>query len=803
MKRIAALLLLACLSAEALALDSFVVSDIRIDGLQRIAPGTVFTYLPVEKGDTLTTERAEQAIRALFKTGFFNDIALARQGDILVITVKERPQISKIAIRGNKDIKEEDLLKGLKGIGLAEGEAFDPLKLSEVRNELTHQYYNRGKYNVSVKTSTVNLDRNRVEIAINIAEGKAAKIKHLNIVGNTTYSDKQIEGDFESSTSNWTSWYSKDDQYSREKLSGDLEKLQSYYMDRGYADFDVESTQVSISPDKRKMYVVASIKEGEVYKISDIKLTGTLVLREEDLRKLIQVKDGEVFSRKKVEQSVDAITAALSNIGYAFADVNPLPAIDKETREVSLNFFINPGKRVYVRRIVFKGNLRTEDEVLRREMRQLEGSWYSQAAIDRSRIRLQRLGFFSKVEIDTPKVPGSDDQVDVTVNVEEQNSGQFTFGLGYSQVQGLIISAGVTQNNFFGTGDRVSVNAQRSAYLQRYSLSYYEPYLTDDGIGLGYDIQHSKFDAGQSNLAAYLSSTDSFDIYLGFPITEADTINTQIGVNKTLITGSTYLGTPQPMIDYLDNLGHRTFHTWNIQLSWAHDTRNRYWNPTRGSLQSVSLNVTLPGSTLQYYKATYQFAQYLRMTDSLTFYGHFAVGYGDTYKDPKSVLANPDTIGHERYMANLGGLPFFENFYAGGVSDVRGFRDNTLGPYYAWAPDICPPSDKNCRWSLGGSFKTTASAEIIFPTPFVKESNDSTRLSAFVDVGNVFKNNLCTATYCSEYRSWSADQLRASVGISFQWRAPVGPIVINIAKPIRKKPGDDTETIQFMFGNTF
>ncbi|MCW5577860.1 MAG: outer membrane protein assembly factor BamA [Dokdonella sp.] len=804
MKRVAALFLLAFLAAKsACAFDTFTISDIRIDGLSRIAPGTVFTYLPVEKGDTLTPERAEQATRALYKTGFFNDISLSRQGDILVITVKERPQISKIAIRGNKDIKEEDLLKGLKGIGLAEGEAFDPLKLSEVRNELTHQYYNRGKYNVSVKTSTVNLDRNRVEIAINIAEGKAAKIKHLNIVGNTTYSDKQIEGDFESSTSNWTSWYSKDDQYSREKLSGDLEKLQSYYMDRGYADFDVESTQVSISPDKRKMYVVASIKEGEVYKISDIKLTGTLVLREEDLRKLIQVKDGEVFSRKKVEQSVDAITAALSNIGYAFADVNPLPAIDKETREVSLNFFINPGKRVYVRRIVFKGNLRTEDEVLRREMRQLEGSWYSQAAIDRSRIRLQRLGFFSKVEIDTPKVPGSDDQVDVTVNVEEQNSGQFTFGLGYSQVQGLIISAGVTQNNFFGTGDRVSVNAQRSAYLQRYSLSYYEPYLTDDGIGLGYDIQHSKFDAGQSNLAAYLSSTDSFDIYLGFPITESDTINTQIGVNKTYITGSALLGTPQPIIDYLDNLGHRTFHTWNIQLSWAHDTRNRYWNPTRGSLQSVSLNVTLPGSTLQYYKATYQFAQYLRMTDSLTFYGHFAVGYGDTYKDPKSVLANPDTIGHERYMANLGGLPFFENFYAGGVSDVRGFRDNTLGPYYAWAPDICPPSDKNCRWSLGGSFKTTASAEIIFPTPFVKESNDSTRLSAFVDVGNVFKNNLCTATYCSEYRSWSADQLRASVGISFQWRAPVGPIVINIAKPIRKKPGDDTETIQFMFGNTF
>ncbi|MBX3689583.1 outer membrane protein assembly factor BamA [Dokdonella sp.] len=804
MKRIAALYLLAFLAAKsAIAFDPFTVSDIRIDGLSRIAPGTVFTYLPIEKGDALTSDRAEAAVRALYKTGFFKDVALARQGDILVITVKERPQISKIAIRGNKDIREEDLLKGLKGIGLAEGESYDPLKLSEVRDELTHQYYNRGKYNVSVKTSTVNLDRNRVEIAINIAEGKAAKIKHLNIVGNSVYSDSEIEGEFESSPSNWTSWYSKDDQYSREKLSGDLEKLQSYYMDRGYADFNVESTQVSISPDKRKMYVTANIEEGEVYKVTDVKLTGTLVLREEDLRGLIQIKPGETFSRKKIEQSVDAITAALSNIGYAFAEVNPLPAIDKDKREVELNLFINPGKRVYVRRIVFKGNLRTKDEVLRREMRQLEGSWYSQAAIDRSRIRLQRLGYFSKVEIETPKVPGSEDQVDVDVNVEEQNSGQFTFGLGYSQVQGLIISAGITQNNFFGTGDRISVNAQRSSYLQRYSLSYFEPYLTDDGIGIGYDIQHSKFDAGQSNLAAYLSSTDSFDIYLGFPITESDTINTQIGVNKTLITGSAYLGTPQPIIDYLDNLGHRTFHTWNVQLSWAHDTRNRFWNPTRGSLQSVSLNVTLPGSTVQYYKFAYQFAQYLRMTDSLTFYGHLSVGYGDTWKDPESVLADPAAVGHDRYMANLGGLPFFENFYAGGVSDVRGFRDNTLGPFFVFNPDLCPPTDKNCRWPLGGSLKTTASAEIIFPTPFVKENNDSTRLSAFIDVGNVFRNNLCSGTLCRDYRSWDASQLRASIGLAFQWRAPVGPIVINFAKPIRKQKGDDTETIQFMFGNTF
>ncbi len=797
MKRIAALFLLAFFSARAaFAFDAFTISDIRIDGLSRIAPGTVFTYLPVEKGDTLTSDRADQAIRALYKTGFFNDVQLARQGDILVINVKERPQITKIAIRGNKDLKSEDLLKGLKGIGLSEGEAFDPLKLAEVQNELTRQYYNRGKYNVSVKTSKVNLDRNRVEIAINIAEGKAAKIKHINIVGNTVFPDKEIRGEFESNNSNWTSWYSKDDQYSREKFSGDLEKLQSYYMDRGYADFNVDSAQVSISPDKRKMYVVANIKEGELYKVNDIKLTGTLVLKEDDLRKLIQVKNGDVFSRKKVEQSVDAITSALTNIGYAFADVQPIPELNKESREVGLNFFVNPGKRVYVRQIVFKGNQHTEDEVLRREMRQLEGAWYSQAAIDRSKIRLQRLGFFKSVSIDTPKVPGTDDQVDLAIAVEEQNSGQFQFGLGYSQVQGIIASIGVTQNNFFGTGDRVSVSAQKSSVIESYQLSYYEPYLTDDAIGLGYDIKHTKMDWGNNNLANYLSSTDAFDIYLGFPITEADTINTQIGINKTQILQAY---TTQSLVDYIDNLGHRTFHSWNVLLSWAHDTRNRYWNPTRGSLQQVSVQTTLPGSTLEYYKINYQFAQYLRMTESLTFYGHFAIGYGDTYSAPKSVLSPADP----RYMADLGGLPFFENFYAGGVSDVRGFRDNTLGPFSTFNPVTCPPTDKNCRQPLGGAFKTVASAEVIFPTPFLKENNDSTRISAFVDVGNVFKNNLCDRTTCPEYKSWSVDQLRASAGISFQWRAPVGPIVINLAKPLKKKPGDDTEVIQFTFGNTF
>ncbi len=790
MKRIAALLLLACgIAQNAVAFDSFQVSDIRIDGLSRIAAGTVFTYLPVEKGDTLTASSAEQAIRALYKTGFFNDVSLARQGDILVVTVSERPQISKVSIRGNKDIKEEDLRKGLKGIGLAEGETLDRLKLAEVQNELTRQYYNRGKYNVSINTSTVNLDRNRVQVSINVAEGKPAKIKHLNIVGNQTYTDKKLRDDFQSTTSNILSWYSKDDQYSREKLSGDLETLSSYYLDRGYVDFNVESTQVAISPDKRKMFVSANIKEGEIYTVSDIKLTGNLVLDEADLQKLITIKTGEVFSRRKVEQSSDAISAVLANIGYAFAEANPLPDIDQDKREVGLNFFVNPGKRVYVRNIVFKGNRNTEDEVVRREMRQLEGAWYSQAAIDRSKIRLQRLGYFKTVVIDTPKVPGTEDQIDLTVTLEEQSSGSLNFGIGYSQFQGIIGSVSVQQNNFFGTGDRVGLTLSQSSFIKRYELSYFEPYLTDSGIGLGYNASHTEFDQGQGNIASYLTSRDSFSTYLGIPITESDTINTQIGIDKNDITvfqGST----PQQFIDYIDNLGSRTMHTWKTELSWTHDTRNRYWNPTRGSLQSVTAEIALPGSTIEYYKLYYKFGQYFPLTDKLTFFGTFNIGYGDTYRDPESVLS-PD---HPRYLADIGGLPFFENFFAGGVADVRGFRDNTLGPFSRFDSFGCLGSnDRGCRQPLGGAFKTVGSAEIIFPTPFSKENSNSSKLAWFLDVGNVFK----------DFDSFSASDLRVSTGLSFRWQAPVGPIVISIAKPLRKKDGDDTESIQFTFGNSF
>ena len=824
MKRIAALLLLASLSAKALAMDSFVASDIRIDGLQRISAGTVFTYLPVEKGDNVTGERVQQAVRALYKTGFFSDVQISRQGDIMVITVKERPAISKIELKGNKDLKSEDLLKGLKDIGLSEGEPFDRLSLDRVTQELTRQYYNRGKYNVSIKPKVIPLDRNRVELSIVVAEGKVATIKHINVTGNHAFTTDEIRSDFESDTSNWTSWYSHDDQYSREKLAGDLEKLNSYYLDRGHVDFSIDSTQVTISPDKRAMYLTANVTEGEVYTVGEVKLSGQLVVTEDDMRNLIKIRSGEVFSRKKIVQSQEAMIAVLANIGYAFAQVTPVPNVDKEKRVASVTFFVNPGKRVYVRHVGFKGNASTQDEVMRREMRQLEGAWYSQAAIDRSKIRLQRLGFFKKVTIETPKVPGTDDQVDVNVVVEETSAGSFTFGLGYSQVEKLIASVSVSENNFLGTGDAASATVQKSYYLTRYNLNYYQPYLTPDGVGLGYDANYSKLDSAQINIASYFNNTASFSTFLGLPVTESDSVRLSLGISNTKIITFSAIPTPvidpttglpaidasgnqifvtdangniifnrvpfspQPIVDYINNLGHDTFHTWAITASWAHDTRNKFFNPTHGSLQQFQAEVALPGSTVPYYILTYKYAQYLPITDSFTFLGSATIGYGDSYTSIKSALPPTDPT----YVPFVTGLPFFKNFYAGGISDIRNFRDNTLGPF-TLGPG-CTSIDQSdfCRQPLGGAFKTVASAELIIPTPFVKDDS-ATRLSWFVDAGNVF----------ASYNDFSWNQIRVSTGLSLHWQAPVGPIVINIGRPIIKKPGDIPETLQFNFGSQF
>ncbi|MBK7146201.1 MAG: outer membrane protein assembly factor BamA [Xanthomonadales bacterium] len=781
MKRIAALVLVASLCAQnAAAFDSFVVSDIRLEGLTRIPAGTVFSALPIEKGDAINQARASEAVRALFKTGFFNDIELSRQGDILVVKLAERPAISKLEITGNKDIKTEDLMKGLREIGLTEGETFNRLELDRLTQELVRQYNNRGKYNVSIKPEVENLDRNRVAIKITVSEGKAAKIRHLNIVGNDAFADEDIIEDFESSSSNWLSWYKRDDQYSREKLSGDMEKLASYYQDRGYVDFAVESTQVSITPDRKELFITANVREGEIYKLTDIKLTGDLVVNEDVLRRFVSSKTGDTYSRGKLERAAEGMTRVLSNIGYAFAEVTPVPTVDREKREVAVTFFVNPGKRAYVRRINFIGNQRTQDEVLRREMRQLEGAWFSQVAIDRSKARLQRLGYFKEVTVETPKVPGSEDQVDVNFTVEEQSAGSFQFGVGYSEVQGVITSVSLTQRNFLGSGNTVGTTI----------------------------LSLRELDQGDANLAAYTSDTASGEVLFGLPLTEVDTLSLSLGIDKndiTTVDGSTPASLIQNLVDELGDRARSTYswcngpgtdtdgagpdtdtdanricddgigpyrqwtiNTWSMQAGWQRDSRNKFFAPTRGTYQRIGAEIALPGSDLEYYKIGYEIGRYFPLWGDYALLAKAELGYGDGYGDTDA-------------------LPFYQNFYAGGVRSVRGFEDNTLGP------SETSSVNSTYRQPLGGAFKTVGSLEMIIPTPMTKGDSDTAQLSAFLDVGNVFR----------DFDAFDADELRASAGLSLKWQAPVGPIVINIATPIKKQDGDRTEGIQFSFGQQF
>jgi len=749
----------------------------------------------------MTDSTAQKAIEDLFKTGFFNNVQLERQGSILIVKVTERPSIASLSVRGNKDIKTDQLMKGLKSAGLAEGQTFDRLTLDQMRQQLIAQYNDRGKYNVTVEPHVTNLDRNRVAIDIEIQEGKAAKIQEINIVGNQAFTDDQIRDDWESGTPNWTSWYSNNDQYSREKLSGDLTKLSSYYLDRGYADFNISSAQVTISPDKRDIYIAAAIHEGEIYKISDIHLLGTLILPEDALREVLRIEPGEVFDRHSIELSSDAITDVLSNIGYAFAKVSPIPKVDEKNHTVDLTFFVDPGPRVYVRRINFKGNTSTQDPVLRREMRQFEGAWYSQAAIDRSKVRLQRLGFFRDVSIDTAKVPGTTDEVDLNVKVTEESSGQFQFGVGYSQVSGIILSTSISNNNFLGTGNRVSATFQKSLFLKQYQVSFFDPYLTDSGIGIGYSASVLKLNQAEQNIASYLSDTDSFSTYLSFPISETDSINAGIGINKTkldLIPGFT----PQVFFNQIFKIGHYTIHETPLTLSYAHDTLNKFFKPTRGGLQQVSAEIGLPGGTVPYYKLTLSTSDYFPMPFGFTGHVSGTLGYGKAYSKDVSVQY-ADSQGNIRTMS----FPFFQNYYAGGVRDVRGFEDNTLGPRICSGligangkPDLTAVSvNGSCLGGssfrpqpVGGAFKVLGSGELVLP--FFKD-NPKARISLFADVGNVF----------ASYGDFNASDLRASVGISLQWIAPVGPIVINLAQPVRDKPEDKPyeERLQFYFGRTF
>ncbi|MCC6593764.1 MAG: outer membrane protein assembly factor BamA [Xanthomonadales bacterium] len=778
MKKLVASILFALSGSAALAADDFVVSDIRVDGLERISAGTVYTYLPVQKGDRLDRGRAAEALRALYKTGFFKDVRLDRQGDILVVTVSERPAISTITLVGNKDIKTEELQKGLSNIGLAEGETFDQLNIERVTQELTRQYNNRGKYNVRITPSVKALDRTRVDVTITIAEGKAAKIKHLNIVGNERYSDEEIRDEFELDTTNWLSWYRRDDQYSREKLSGDLEKLRAFYLDRGHVDFDVESTQVSVSPDRRNVYITANVAEGPIYSVGDVRLTGKFIVDESTLRRLVMFKSGETFSRKKLEQTSEYIQKLLGNFGYAFATVSPIPNVDREKRIVDITLLVDPGKRVYVRRIGFEGNTKTLDEVLRREMRQFEGGWYNQAAIDRSKVRLERLGFFKKVEVETPKVAGSEDQVDIVVKVEEQQTGNFQFGVGYSELQGAILSVALSFDNFLGTGNRVGLAVSNNRIYKRFDASYYNPYYTDEGVSRGFNVSYRELDSGQANLASYTSNVGQIGLNYGLPLSEYDRLQFRLAVDHTQIDIFRGL-TPNEYIPFVfDN---KTFNSWRLETSWFRDSRNKFFSPTDGSLTKFVGEVVLPPSELRYYKVSAQYQRYFPLTQNFTLMINGEFGYGNTYKGSKT---DPTLVGDPPLpRGGRLGFPFWENYYAGGVRSVRGFRDNTLGPRLLSGDTLLP---------VGGALNLIGNIEFLFPTPFAKGA-DTIRLGAFFDVGNVYK----------DFDSFDAGELRYSTGLTMQWRAPVGPIVINLAYPLNAKDGDEVERIQFSFGNQF
>ncbi len=672
------------------------------------------------------------------------------------------------------------------------------------------QYNNRGKYNVSIAPSVERLDRNRVNLTLNIKEGKAAKIRHINLIGNETFPEEDIRKVWESNTSNWKSWYKRDDQYSREKLSGDIEKLNSWYLDRGYVDFNLENTQVAIGGDKKDMFIIASMTEGEIYNFAEVTVSGDTVLPKEEIEAAVSfVRPGNTFSRGLLELATNAITARLSNIGYAFARVNPMPDIDRNKRTVAVDFQVHPGPRVNVRRIVFRGNSRTADPVLRREMRQFEGSWYSQAAIDRGKVRLDRLGYFESVEVDNEPVPGSDDQVDVVYTVKETTSGSVSAGVGYSQISGMNLSLQLSENNFLGTGNRVSMAMTRSVYQKRYDFSFMNPYFTDEGLSLGYNLWWREFDYSNFNVAQYSTNSGAFQTFMSLPLSESDSISLMLGIDKNQILafeGST----PQPLVDYVNAVGQRTFHAWRAQIGWGRDTRNNYFTPVFGSTQSISAEIALPGSTVEYFKVQYDVSKYWPVSSMIVLRTALNLGYGDSYGKeytrnlcytaPTNIDSDGDgiidtvvpgpaptepcltTSGDYVKTVTAKGLPFFENFYAGGIASsgkVRGFMDNTLGPI-----DV---SSYGYRQPLGGSMLLAGAVEAIFPKLF---DSPAARVSAFLDFGNVYNG----------WDNFSANELRASAGIALLWRSPMGPLSISYALPIRKKDGDQIERLQFNFG---
>ena len=772
--------------------SSFIVEDIQVRGLQRISAGTVYNYLPVNIGERFAEEKHAEAIRSLFNTGFFKDISLEREGNSLVVNVVERPSVAKIVIEGNKDIKKEDLTEALKKIGLTEGKVYNKQVLDKVEQELRRQYFSHGKYGLKIKTEVSELSRNRVGINIKITEGKVAKIKQINIVGNHAFESDKIRKEFELNTSNFLSFYSKDDQYSKQKLSADLEKLRSFYLDRGYINFSIESTQVDITADKKEIYITINVKEGEVYSLDKVKMTGELIVPPEELIKLVKVGPGETFSRKNATDTSKAISDRLGDEGYTFANVNMVPEIHEDAKTVTMTFFVDPGKRVYVRRINVKGNTKPRDEVVRREMRQMEASWASGSKIERSKTRLDRLGYFEEVGVETPPVVGAADQIDVNYTVKEKASGNLSAGVGYSQVQGVIFNANVSQDNIFGTGKRLDFAFNNSLILTNYKLGFTDPYFTLDGVSLGYNLGYLKRNAYAANLASYNTNIANAGMSFGVPLNEYDRLGFDIDVKNTEVTSSNLSSCKViNSIFALNNISNDTcgakdandktiipyatasFNTVSFATGWTHDTLDRATFATKGGQQRLSGLITAPFGELKYYKAGYKQQQYFPLSNDFTLRLLGEVAHGGSYSGES-------------------GLPFFENYYAGGTGDVRGFMQNTMGPR-----DESPADSRYRLYSyarpFGGSTKVIAKAELFFPVPFLSDIK-SVRLGAFLDAGT-----LASGLNSNELNKY----FRYSAGLSGEWLSPFGALAVSVAQPMNTQTSDRTQAFQFTFGSGF
>ena len=841
--------------------EPFTIADIRVEGLQRISPGSVFAALPVAVGDTVDTIATRAAAKNLFATGNFDDIAIGRDGNVLVITVAERPSISEITIDGNKAIETEALLDGLKGAGLAVGKVFQRSTLEGMQLELLRQYVLQGRYDADIDAEVIPEPRNRVSISIDVNEGTVATIKHINVVGNTIFNDEDIGDLFELKTTGWLSFFTSDDKYAKEKLTGDLETLSSYYLDRGYLQFVIDSTQVAVSPNKQEVYITANITEGDKFTVSEVGLSGDLVLPEEDLERFLLVREGQVYSQQLVTSTEDYLTRRLGNEGYNFATVKGIPEVVDGESTVGIKFFIDPGKRTYVRRINFSGNLQTSDEVLRREMRQMEAAPASAAAIEQSRIRLQRLGFFKTAEVDTKEVPGHDDLIDVDFNVEEQSFGSIGGSIGYAQAAGLIVGLNLQQNNFLGTGRRVGININKSRYQNVASINYTNPYFTEDGVSRGFSVFYRKTDLAEINVASYTTDTIGANLNFGYPISETQRLGFSLGVTDTNITvgqfavqeikasprlttgiegwyestlqlDGSYAGPEifRPLLElsptalsrpaeegFVDENGDN-YLNFSMTASWLQSSLNRGQLATRGKSQSLAFETSLPLSDLQFYKLTYRGEIYFPLYRDFTLHLRTELGYGGGFGDTTE-------------------LPFYEHFFAGGFGSVRGFEANTLGPRstpasvyltdrpitaldengvpseiggptgqqfgYVVDPEtgkivVQPVTQRNDPF--GGNALFEATAEILFPMPFIKDRSQL-RSALFLDVGNVF-NTECSVNQPNCF-DIDAAELRYSVGIGVTWLSGFGPLTFSLAKPVNASDIDEREVFQFTLGRSF